>query len=131
MLFWGSAFFAILLMFLLWHAEMMKAQATAISIRIILAHTMFLSGIVLGFRFYLIGALLFCTAGLTILMHAIIKISAILQKKHCPKKASGTLLSVPFHNLLPKLWFFRIKAIPIRLANNYRAGYINTIQQIR
>jgi hypothetical protein len=26
MLFWGSAFFAILLMFLLWHAEMMKAQ---------------------------------------------------------------------------------------------------------
>jgi hypothetical protein len=31
---------------------------------------MFLSGIVLGFRFYLIGALLFCTAGLTILMEA-------------------------------------------------------------
>ncbi len=70
MLFWGSAFFAILLIFLLWHAEMMKAQATAISIHIILAHTMFLSGIVLGFRFYLIGALLFCTAGLTILMEA-------------------------------------------------------------
>jgi hypothetical protein len=37
-------------------------------IHIILAHTVFLSGIVLGFRFYLIGFLLFCTAALTILM---------------------------------------------------------------
>lgn len=69
-LFWGSAFFAILLVFLTWHAEMMKALAAAITIHIILAHTMFLSGIVLGFRFYLIGALLFVTAGLTILMEA-------------------------------------------------------------
>lgn len=69
-LFWGSAFFAILLVFLTWHAEMMKAQAAAITIHIILAHTMFLSGIVLGFRFYLIGVLLFCTAGLTVLMEA-------------------------------------------------------------
>ncbi|TXL16490.1 hypothetical protein BMR04_09745 [Methylococcaceae bacterium HT3] len=69
-LFWGSAFFAILLVFLTWHAEMMKALAAAITIHIILAHTMFLSGIVLDFRFYLIGALLFVTAGLTILMEA-------------------------------------------------------------
>ena len=69
-LFWGSAFFAILLVFLSWHAEMMKPLAAAITIHIILAHTMFLSGIVLGFRFYLIGALLFVTAGLTILMEA-------------------------------------------------------------
>lgn len=69
-LFWGSAFFAILLVFLTWHAEMMKAQAAAITMHIILAHTLFLSGIVLGFRFYLIGALLFCTAGLTVLMEA-------------------------------------------------------------
>lgn len=69
-LFWGSAFLAILLVFLTWHAEMMKARAAAITIHIILAHTMFLSGIVLGFRFYLIGVLLFCTAGLTILMEA-------------------------------------------------------------
>jgi len=69
-LFWGSAFFAILLVFLTWHAEMMKARAAGITIHIILAHTMFLSGIVLGFRFYLIGALLFCTAGLTVLMEA-------------------------------------------------------------
>jgi len=68
--FWGSAFFAILLVFLLWHAETIKAEAVGIIIHIILAHTMFLSGIVLGFRFYLIGGLLFCTAGLTILMEA-------------------------------------------------------------
>lgn len=68
--FWGSAFFAILLVFLAWHAEILKAGSVGIIIHIILAHTMFLSGIVLGFRFYLVGALLFCTAGLTILMEA-------------------------------------------------------------
>jgi len=68
--FWGSAFFAILLVFLAWHAEMIKAGGVGIIIHITLAHTMFLSGIVLGFRFYLIGALLFCTAGLTVLMEA-------------------------------------------------------------
>ncbi|NOQ63124.1 MAG: hypothetical protein GQ582_01270 [Methyloprofundus sp.] len=70
LIFWISAFFAVLLVFLTWHAEMMKAEAAAITIHIILAHTMFLSGIVLGFRFYLIGGLLFCTAGLTVLMEA-------------------------------------------------------------
>ncbi len=70
MLFWGSAFFAILLIFLGWHAEMLKAKASAVSIHIILAHTIFLSGIVLGFRFYLIGILLFATAFMTILMEA-------------------------------------------------------------
>ncbi len=70
LLLWGSAFFAILLVFLTWHAEMMKALAAAITIHIILAHTMFLSGIVLGFRYYLIGTLLFMTAGLTTLMEA-------------------------------------------------------------
>jgi len=68
--YWGSAFFAVLLVFLSWHAETIKAEAAGIIIHIILAHTMFLSGIVLGFRFYLIGALLFMTAGLTILMEA-------------------------------------------------------------
>ncbi|NOQ13974.1 MAG: hypothetical protein GQ583_05770, partial [Methyloprofundus sp.] len=41
LLLWGSAFFAIILVFLTWHAEMMKALAAAITIHIILAHTMF------------------------------------------------------------------------------------------
>ena len=67
-LYWGSAFIAVLLVFLSWHAEAIKASAAGIVIHIILAHTVFLSGIVLGFRFYLIGFLLFCTAALTILM---------------------------------------------------------------
>ncbi len=70
MFYWGSAFTAILLVFLTWHADAIKASAAGVIIHIILAHTLFLSGIVLGFRFYLIGALLFCTAGLTILMEA-------------------------------------------------------------
>lgn len=70
LLFWCSAFVVILMIFLSWHAEMMKATAAAITIHLTLAHTMFLSGMILGFRFYLIGALLFCTAGLTILMEA-------------------------------------------------------------
>ena len=68
--YWGSAFAAILLVFLSWHAEAIKAEAAGIIIHIILAHTLFLSGIVLGFRFYLIGGVLFVTAGLTILMEA-------------------------------------------------------------
>ncbi len=66
--YWGSTFLAVLLVFLGWHAEMIKANAVAIIIHILLAHTLFLSGIVLGFRFYLIGLLLFSTAALTILM---------------------------------------------------------------
>jgi len=68
--FWGSAFVAILLVFFSWHAGTIKAEAAGIIIHIILAHTLFLSGIILGFRFYLIGALLFATAALTILMEA-------------------------------------------------------------
>jgi len=68
--FWISAFVAILLVFFTWHANVIKAEAAGIIIHIILAHTVFLSGIILGFRFYIVGALLFITAGLTILMEA-------------------------------------------------------------
>lgn len=67
-LYWGSAFIAVLLVLLSWHAETIKASAAGIVIHIILAHTVFLNGIILGVRFYLIGGLLFCTAALTILM---------------------------------------------------------------
>ncbi|MBE0469396.1 MAG: hypothetical protein IBX55_07805 [Methyloprofundus sp.] len=66
--YWASAFVAVLLVFLSWHAEAIKASAAGIVIHIILAHTVFLNGIILGIRFYLIGFLLFCTAALTILM---------------------------------------------------------------
>lgn len=66
--YWGSAMTAILLIFMMWHAESIKPGAASMSIHIILAHTMFLSGIVLGVRYYLVGIFLFITAGLTILM---------------------------------------------------------------
>lgn len=65
--YWGSAFAAVLLIFLLWDAERIGPSEASIVIHIILAHTMFLTGIVLGLRFYLIGILLFITAGLNII----------------------------------------------------------------
>ncbi len=67
LLYWGSAFFAVLLTFLLWDLERIGPSEASIVIHIILAHTMFLSGIVLGLRYYLIGMFLFATASLSIL----------------------------------------------------------------
>jgi len=64
--YWGSAFAAVLLIFLLWSAGRIGPSEASIVIHIILAHTMFLTGIILGLRFYLIGILLFITAGLNI-----------------------------------------------------------------
>ncbi len=66
--YWGSAMTAVLLIFLMWHAETIKPGGAAMSIHIILAHTMFLSGIVLGLHYYLVGAFLFVTAALSILI---------------------------------------------------------------
>lgn len=66
--YWGSAFIAVILIFLMWHADMIKPGAAAMSIHIILAHTMFLSGIALGLHYYLVGAILFLTAAMTILV---------------------------------------------------------------
>ena len=64
--YWGSAFATVLLVFLLWDIGRIGPSEASIVIHIILAHTMFLSGIVSGLRFYLIGILLFITAGLNI-----------------------------------------------------------------
>lgn len=66
--YWGSAMTSVLLVFLLWHAESIAPGAAGMTIHIILAHTMFLSGIVLGLYFYLVGTFLFITAALTISM---------------------------------------------------------------
>jgi len=66
--YWGSAMVSVLLVFMLWHAESINPSAAAMSIHIILAHTMFLSGIVLGVQYYLVGAFLFLTAFLNIMM---------------------------------------------------------------
>lgn len=65
-IYWISAFIAVLLVLLLWHASIIEAEATGLVIHIILAHTMFLTGTLLGIRFYLIGFFLFLSAGLTI-----------------------------------------------------------------
>jgi len=64
--YWGSAFIAVIMVFLLWDVERIGPSEASIVIHIILAHTMFLTGIVLGLRFYLIGILLFITAALNI-----------------------------------------------------------------
>ena len=65
--YWSSAFIAVLLIFTMWHAENIEPLAGGLMIHIILAHTMFLSGIVLGVRYYLLGFFLFITAGLSII----------------------------------------------------------------
>ena len=67
-IFWGSAFISVILVLFLWHAGSLKAETTGLVIHIILAHTMFLSGTLLGMRFYLIGMFLFILAGLAITM---------------------------------------------------------------
>lgn len=67
--YWGSAFIAVLLVFLMWHADMIQPGGAAMSIHIILAHTMFLSGFVLGLHYYLVGAILFLTAAMSILIN--------------------------------------------------------------
>lgn len=64
--YWGSAFAAVILVVFLWDMERVGPSEASIFIHIILAHTMFLSGIVLGLRFYLIGIFLFLTAFLSI-----------------------------------------------------------------
>jgi len=65
--YWGSAFIAVILVFFLWDANRIAPYEASTFIHIILAHTLFLSGIVLGLRFYLVGILLFSTAALNIM----------------------------------------------------------------
>lgn len=76
--YWGSAMTAVMLVFLMWHAESISPGAASMSIHIILAHTMFLSGIVLGFHYYLVGIFLFLTAALTIFMAGTFGIDLVL-----------------------------------------------------
>jgi len=67
MFYWGSASIAVVLVFFLWDANRIAPSEASTVIHIILAHTLFLSGIVLGLRFYLLGILLFATAALNIM----------------------------------------------------------------
>lgn len=68
LIYWGSAFIAVLLVFLIWHGNTIKPESGALFIHIILAHTMLLIGIKLGWRFYLVGIFLFATAAETIML---------------------------------------------------------------
>ncbi len=61
MVYWGSAMISELLIFLLWHADMIRPSGATMSIHIILAHTMVLLGILLGTHYYLVGGFLFGT----------------------------------------------------------------------
>jgi hypothetical protein len=67
MVFWGSAMTSVLLIFLLWHADMIRPSGAALSIHIILAHTMVLLGVFLGVHYYLVGSFLFGTAALSVI----------------------------------------------------------------
>jgi len=66
MVYWGSAMISELLIFLLWHADMIRPSGATMSIHIILAHTMVLLGILLGTHYYLVGGFLFGTAALSV-----------------------------------------------------------------
>ena len=66
--FWGSAMISVLLVFLLWHADMIRPSGAAMSIHIILAHTMVLLGLLLGPHYYLVGGFLFGTAALSVIL---------------------------------------------------------------
>jgi len=63
---WISALFSISLTLLLWHSGAIVAASVGIIVHIILVHTLFITSIILGLRFYLIGLFLFIMAGLTI-----------------------------------------------------------------
>jgi len=75
---WGSAFFSVLIILFLWHAESFSTEAVGLIIHVILGHTIFVSGTVLGFRFYLIGLFLLLLAWLTIAMEATVGMTLML-----------------------------------------------------
>ena len=75
---WGSAFFSVLTILFLWHAESFAAETVGLIIHVILGHTFFISGTVLGFRFYLIGLFLLLLAWFTIAMEATVGMTLIL-----------------------------------------------------
>jgi len=69
---WGSAFIAILLILYLWHAEAIEADTVGLIIHVVIAHTLFVSGTVLGVRFFLMGLFLFMMAWLTIALEGLV-----------------------------------------------------------
>lgn len=72
---WSSALISILVVLFLWHSGALVTQAVGLIIHVILAHTMFVTGAVLGFRFYLIGLLLFIMLWFTISMEGTVAVT--------------------------------------------------------
>jgi len=77
LIYWGSAFISVLLILYIWHAGILAAETVGILVHVILAHTMFVTGIILGFRFYLIGLFLFIMAGFTIALEGAVTVALI------------------------------------------------------
>lgn len=75
---WGSAFFSVLIVLFLWHVETFSAATVGMIVHIILGHTLFVSGTILGFRFYLNGLFLLLMACLTIAMEATVGMTLFL-----------------------------------------------------
>ncbi|MGR8934498.1 MAG: hypothetical protein ACU837_08950 [Gammaproteobacteria bacterium] len=77
-IYWSSTFIAVMLVFLIWHSGTLDPESAALTLHIILAHTLLLSGITLGRRFYLIGIFLFATAAETIFVEGIFGMDLVL-----------------------------------------------------
>lgn len=75
---WSSAFFSVLIVLFLWHAESLKVATVGLIIHVILGHTLFVSGTILGFRFYLIGLFLLLLAWFTIAMEGVVGMALAL-----------------------------------------------------
>lgn len=78
LIYWISAFIAVLLILLLWHSDAIDAKGSALAIHVVVAQTFFLLGILVGLRFYLLGVFLYLTAGLTIYMEGVLGIALFL-----------------------------------------------------
>jgi len=66
-----QCFFSVLIVLFLWHASAISTATVGLIVHVILGHTLFVSGTVLGFHFYLNGLfllLLLLLAWLTIAM---------------------------------------------------------------
>jgi len=101
---WSSAFFSVLIVLFLWHAESLAVPTVGLIIHVILGHTLFVSGIILGFRFYLIGLFLLLLAWFTIAMEGVVgmalvfAIPVVLVGLHYKNKFLMSLKSPELHN---------------------------------
>jgi len=75
---WSSAFFSVLIVLFLWHSSTISSATVGLIVHVILGHTLFVSGSILGFRFYLNGLFLLLLAWLTIAMEGTVGMTLFL-----------------------------------------------------